>query len=91
MSTLVTSKYGEPDYLEVRSLPQAPNDLAESEAARKLLGKKRSEQGRYGLYVGYPISIALIRSKKSDWQGFMLEPILLFPIEQDNSGRLTMP
>lgn len=90
VSTFLTSKYGDPDYLEVRSLPQSPEDLADSEAARKLLGRKRSEQGRYGLYFGYPTNINLIRSKKSDWEGFMVEPLLLFPIEQDDAGRLSV-
>lgn len=90
VSTFLTSKYGDPDYLEVTSLPQSPDDLQESEAARRMLGRKRSEQGRYGLYFGYPINVALIRSKKSDWEGYMVEPILLFPIEQEANGRMTV-
>lgn len=90
VSTFLTSKYGDPDYLEVQFLPQTPDGLAENEATRKMLGRKRSEQGRYGLYFGYPTNISLNRSKKSDWQGFMVEPILLFPIDQDNSGRMTV-
>lgn len=90
VSTFLTSKYGDPDYLESKSLPQSSDDFAESEAARRMLGRKRSEQGRYGLYFGYPTHISHIRSKKSDWEGFMVEPLLLFPIEQDGGGRLTI-
>ena len=90
VSTFLTSKYGDPDYLEVHSLPQSPDDFAESEAARRMLGRKRSEQGRYGLYFGYPTNVSLIRSKKSDWEGYMVEPILLFPIEQEANGRMTV-
>ncbi|MBT9159737.1 MAG: ATP-dependent RecD-like DNA helicase [Dehalococcoidia bacterium] len=88
VSTFLTSKYGDPDYLEVRALPQSPDDLQESEAARRMLGRKRTEQGRYGLYFGYPTNISLIRSKKSDWEGYMVEPILLFPIETEADGRM---
>jgi len=90
VSTFLTSKYGDPDYLEVRSLPQSPEDFEESDTARRMLGRKRSEQGRYGLYFGYPTNISLIKSKKSDWEGYMVEPILLFPIEQESNGRMTV-
>ena len=90
ISTFLTSKYGDPDYVDVNALPHTSESFAENQAARAMLGRKRSEQGRYGLYFGYPTNIALIRSKKTDWQGFMVEPILLFPIEQDSGGRLSV-
>lgn len=90
VSAFLTSKYGDPDYIEATALPQSADDLASSEAARKMLGRKRTEQGRYGLYFGYPTNIALIRSKKSSWEGFVVEPIFLFPIEQDNGGQLSV-
>lgn len=90
VSIFLTSKFGEPDYLEVRTLPQSPEDLAESEGARRMLGRKRAEQGRYGLYFGYPTNIHHHRSQRSDWAGYKVEPILLFPIEQETGGRLTV-
>ena len=91
VSTFLTSKYGDPDYLEVKAIPHLPEDFAENEACRTLLGRKRTERGRYGLYFGYPTSISLLKSSRSDWQGFMVEPILLFPIEQEaRNGRLTI-
>ena len=91
ISTFLTSKYGDPDYLEITSIPRTPDDLAESEAGRRLLGRKRTERGRYGLYFGYPTNISLIKSRRSDWQGYMVEPLLLFPIEQEpGSGRLAI-
>ena len=89
ISTFLTSKYGDPDYLEVTSVPRSPEDLAESEPGRRLLGRKRSERGHYGLYFGYPTNISLLKSRRSDWQGYMVEPILLFPVEQER-GRLTI-
>lgn len=87
VSTFLTSKYGEPDFLELPALPRAPTDLSETEAARRMLGRKRTERGRYGLYLGYPTALNRLKSRKSDWEGWMVEPILLFPIEQEN-GRL---
>jgi len=90
VSAFLTSKNGDPDYLEVHSLPQSPDDIEASEAMRRMLGRRRSEQGRYGLYFGYPTNVARIRSKKSEWEGYMVEPILLFPIEQDSDGRMTV-
>lgn len=91
VSTFLTSKYGDPDYLEVSVIPRTPNDLAESEGARSLLGRKRTERGRYGLYFGYPTNIAFLQSRRSSWQGYMVEPILLFPIEQESgTGRLAI-
>jgi very-short-patch-repair endonuclease len=87
VSTFLTSKYGDPDFLELRTLPRGPFDLAETEAARRMLGRKRTERGRYGLYLGYPTALNRLRSKRSDWEGWMVEPIFLFPIEQEN-GRL---
>lgn len=91
VSTFLTSKYGDPNYIEVHALPRSSDDISESEAARKMLGRKRSEQGRYELYFGYPTYIRLMKSSKSDWEGYMLEPILLFPIEKDSgSGHLSI-
>lgn len=91
ISTFQTSKFGDPDYFEIDSLPRSSNDLSDRDAAKKLLGRKRSEQGRYGLYLSYPTSLRLIQSKRSSWEGFMVEPILLFPIEHDGvGGQLTI-
>ena len=89
VSTFLKSKYGDPDYLEVTSIPRSPEDLAESDAGRRLLGRKRTERGRYGLYFGYPTNIFFLQSRRSGWQGYMVEPILLFPVGQER-GRLTI-
>ncbi len=91
LSTFLTSRYGDLDYAELTVLPNSPTALADSNAARQLLGRKRTERARYGLYFGYPTAIARIRSRRSSWEGLMVEPILLFPVEQDQStGRLTL-
>ena len=91
VSTFLTSRFGDLDYAELTTLPSSPTAFADSSAARQLLGRKRTERARYGLYFGYPTSIARIRSRRSSWEGLMVEPILLFPVEQDQTtGRLTL-
>ena len=91
ISTFLTSKFGEPDYVELSELPLTSGALADSSAGRQLLSRKRTERGRYGLYLGYPTNVSLLRSKKSDWQGYMVEPVFLFPIEQEQgTGRLVI-
>jgi very-short-patch-repair endonuclease len=91
VSTFLTSKFGDPDYIELDELPQSFDGLNEHDACRRMLGRKRTERGRYELFFGYPTSLSLLKSRKSDWQGYMVEPILLFPLEVENgSGRLTV-
>lgn len=90
VSTFLTSKSGDPDYSEVKALPRSIYDLSEEEAGRRMLGRKRTERGRYELYFGYPTNIAHLRSKKG-WEGHMVEPLLLFPIElEKETGRLVV-
>lgn len=86
VSTFLTSKYDDPDYVELRELPKSSSDIDDGGAARRMLGRLRTERGRYGLYLGYPTSLRHVTSKKSDWEGMMVEPVLLFPIEQEAGG-----
>jgi len=91
VSTFLTSKYGDVDYVEVEAVPRTSSAFADSPAARQLLGRKRVERGRYGLYFGYPTAVSKLRSRRSNWEGLMVEPILLFPIEQDQAtGQLLL-
>ena len=89
VSTFLTSKFDKTDYFEVDTLPQSTEDLADNSAGKALLGRQREERGNYSLYFGYPTNIALLKSRRTKWQGYMVEPIFLFPIEQDaDSGHL---
>ena len=83
ISTALTSKYASPSYYEVEMVPNSPDDLANSEACRNLMGQRRSQRGSYDLYFGYPTSIRSRRIQQSKRQELMVEPILLFPIEQE--------
>lgn len=91
VSTFLRSSFGDVDYAELAVLPTNSSALSDSEVGRRMLGRKRADRSRFRLFLGYPTSIALVRSRRSDWQGLMVQPIFLFPIEQDRaSGRLLL-
>lgn len=84
------SKHGEPAYAEVTAIPRSSGDLAGSAEARTMLGRKRTERGRYGLYFGYPTHVAKRRFARSGREDCMVEPVLLFPMEQEGGGERLM-
>lgn len=89
ISISLTSKDGNPDYVEVTTIPDSPQAFTEHPAAHTMLGRKRTERGRYGLYLGYPVLLRLAGSRRSNEQSLMVEPLLLYPIEQESdSGQL---
>jgi len=92
VSEFAMSKYGEPNYVELETLPmfdEDGKDPFESEAAHRLLGRIRRDRNRQTLFLGYPVRLNLIRSRKG-WEGFMVEPILLFPF-QDTDNKYGKP
>lgn len=90
VSVFLTPKSGPPDYSEVKIAPRPGTDLAEEEAGRRMLERRRAERVRYELYFGYPIHIAHVRARSGSEER-MVEPVMLFPIEQESSsGRLVV-
>jgi len=92
ISVFADSKYSEPDYVEISRLPmlsEDANDPFESEEARRLLHRVRRDRNRQVLFVGYPVRLNWIRSKRG-WEGFLVEPLLLFPFEESRT-RYTSP
>lgn len=83
VSTFAQSKYGEPDYAVLSEVPYSTNELLQQDGSQRLLGKVKSERGRHALFLGYPTSLKLLRSRKSSWQGYMVEPVLLFALDLD--------
>ena len=84
ISVFADNKYGDLDYVELKTLPLNLNDsLFESDEAQRLFGKIRRDRGRLEMYLGYPSTLKNVQSKKSNWEGFFVEPIFLFPIEID--------
>ncbi|MBE0448071.1 MAG: ATP-binding protein, partial [Actinobacteria bacterium] len=94
ISVFAYDKYGNPDYVQLTELPQLseqPNELFNNEPTRKLLYKIRRDKSRLTLYLGYPIRLRKIRSKKSSWEGFKVEPLFLFPVDYNPGARDSIP
>lgn len=87
ISTFAWDKYGNPDYSELETLPGGAFNIWETESARRMLGKLRKDKSRLALYFGYPTALSLLKSKRSSWQGYMVEPLLLFPVQLDEQMR----
>jgi len=86
ISVFAANKYGDLDYHELNELPTVGSDgIFNSDAARHMMGRIRTERGRLAMYLGYPCALKHQKSKKSNWEGFFLEPLLLFPIDMGNS------
>ncbi|NJL32111.1 MAG: winged helix-turn-helix domain-containing protein [Phycisphaerales bacterium] len=88
VSEFASSMYGPPGYVELASLPmfdQTGMDPFDSEGGRKLLRRVRSDKNRQAIFLGYPVRLNSIRSRKSNWVGLKVEPILLFPFQDVDS------
>ncbi len=80
------SKY-DLDYVELDSLPNSNNEqLFESSEAQKLFRKIRKDRNRLEMFFAYPTTLKKVQSKKSNWEGMFVEPVLLFPIKIDNGS-----
>lgn len=87
VSVFASSNSGHLDYTELEDLPLSSDAFDDNPAVNRLMGMVRRERGHKALYLGYP---SLLRSHRarSGWQGHFVEPVLLFPIEQEEgSGR----
>jgi very-short-patch-repair endonuclease len=87
VSEFAASKYGDPNYVELRALPmfdEDADDPFDTEAGRKLLGRIRRDRNRQTIFLGYPVRLNLIHSRKG-WEGFMVEPLLLFSFQETES------
>ncbi len=80
------SKYGL-DYKELETLPTSSDEISEifeSSEAQEFLNLARRDKSQ-ALYFGYPVVLSHARSSKSDWEGYFVSPVFLFPIKlQDN-------
>lgn len=89
VSVFAANKFGDHDYAELDALPEISDErLFDTDSARRLLGRIRKDRGRLGLYLGYPSAVKHQKSK-SGWQGYFLEPLLLFPIDMGSTPHET--
>ncbi len=87
VSEFASSSYGNLSYVELEKLPMNGGDSAAalaSDAAQNLLVRVRRDRNRQTLFLGYPVRLNHIRSRKG-WEGFMVEPILLFSFQESES------
>ena len=75
------------DYVELPVLP-ADGDIFRSPKSQELLGRSKRQVGRMELFFGYPVVLRHHRARRSNWEGFFVEPLFLFPIdtETDSEG-----
>ncbi len=82
VSTFADSKY-DLDYVELESWPfdgaAANGDL---EPLRKLIGRQRRDSRKKALWLGYPVLIQHVRSRRG-WEGAFLQPLLVWPQDPD--------
>ena len=86
VSVFAANKFGDLDYSELEGLPLAGSQsMFQSDGAQRLSGKLRKDRSRLAMYFGYPVSLKKVHSKKSNWVGCFVEPILLFTVEFDDA------
>lgn len=87
VSAFAKSRYGEPDYAELSSLPLvvAGVDWFNEPGVGRVLGKVRQDRAKLVAWLGYPVRLRRHRTPR--WEGFFVEPILLWRIAlQDQRG-----
>jgi len=81
------------DYVELQMLPlvaDAPDEIFTDEPVRKLLNKTKRDRSRLALVLGYPVRLTKVRGRRG-WEGFKVEPVLLFPYQDDPVDRYATP
>ena len=71
------------DYVELERLPgiecPGPNPF-DAEGIDKLMRSVKASKGFQVLYVGYPCRLRKHRARRSGWEGFFLDPVLLWTV-----------
>lgn len=81
VSVFASSKYGEPEYAELPSLPVLNQNWPwwNSPGVERVLSKVRADRSNLVAWLGYPVRLREHRTPK--WHGYFLEPVLLWAIE----------
>ncbi|MDD9868336.1 MAG: AAA domain-containing protein [Gammaproteobacteria bacterium] len=84
VSEFATSKYGQ-KYVELDVLPmleQEKSNPFETESGQRFLMRVRRDRNPKVVQLGYPVRLNFVRSSR--WEGFKVEPILLFRFQDTN-------
>jgi hypothetical protein len=76
------------DYKELESLPTSFEDVSDfykSSEVQSFLGVAKRDKSK-NLYFGYPVALSHAHSNKSDWEGYFVNPVFLFPIKIQEDG-----
>lgn len=83
------SRYGEPDYYEIGCLPtirEKCDVIFRCESVQRLISKVKRDQSRMTVSIGYPVRIRHIKSTRSGWAGFKVEPLFIFPMDIEKTA-----
>lgn len=86
VSVFAANQHDDLDYVELSELPIAnSSSFLQGPDAQRLLGKIRKDRSRLVMYLGYPCTLKSVQSRRSNWTGYFLEPLFLFPISVDST------
>jgi very-short-patch-repair endonuclease len=89
ISVFAKNQYGDLDYTELSEMPSILNsNIFHTPESQRLLGKLRKDRSRLAMYLGYPSTLKFVKSKKSNWSGYFVEPLFLFPVELDSQSEV---
>ena len=88
-SAFAKGRRGEEEYAVLAELPEVRAGTTWSapigDAARALAQRSRQDSSTM-LYIGYPVLLRYHRT--TNWEGFFVEPLLLYPLEAGEGGAL---
>ncbi|MBX9961543.1 MAG: AAA family ATPase [Burkholderiales bacterium] len=81
VNAFASSQHGTPEYAELSRLPLAPRagEWFNEPGVGRVLGKVLQDRTRLTAWLGYPVRLR--RHRTSKWEGFLVEPVLLWRIE----------
>ena len=84
-ASVFASSYNDLDYFELKSLPMVSGNGGgnpfETDEGRNFLRRVRGDRNRKAFYLGYPVRLRKVPT------GYKIEPLLLFPFDEDGPAR----
>lgn len=87
ISTFASIKYA-PNYVELSCMPSSHEELQkalETEEVQALLARGKRSKKHLQPILGYPIRLTYMRSKRSDWEGYIVESLSYYRLEKDGA------
>lgn len=88
ISVFAESKYNDQEYCEIEQLLDIDvNVMLSSVEGQRLISLLNKQSNAKALYLGYPCYLSHLISKRTNWEGFLLEPLLFIPITKSDKDR----